>query len=42
MSIKVENLKYVYSPKGPFERIALNDVSFTVEDVPVNQPLYSI
>ena len=32
MSIKVENLKYVYSPKGPFERIALNDVSFTVED----------
>ena len=32
MSIKVENLKYVYSPKGPFERLALNDVSFTVED----------
>ena len=31
MSIKVENLKYVYSPGMPGETTALNDVSFDVD-----------
>lgn len=32
MSIIIENLSYVYSPKTPFEHKALDDISFTVED----------
>lgn len=32
MSIKIEKLRYVYSPKTPFEKVALDDVTFTVED----------
>lgn len=32
MSIIIENLSYVYSPKTPFEHKALDNVSFTVED----------
>lgn len=32
MQIKVENLNYVYSPKTPFEKTALDNVSFTVND----------
>ncbi len=32
MQIKVENLKYTYSPKTPFEKVALDDVSFTINE----------
>ncbi len=32
MSIEIEKLRYVYSPKTPFEKVALNDVTFTIED----------
>ena len=32
MQIKAENLKYVYSPKTPFEKTALDNVSFTVNE----------
>ena len=32
MSIIVENLKHIYSKSGPFERVAIEDVSFTIED----------
>ncbi|MBQ8178372.1 MAG: energy-coupling factor transporter ATPase [Clostridia bacterium] len=32
MQIKVENLKYTYSPKTPFEKVALDDISFTIND----------
>ena len=32
MSIEIEKLKYVYSPKTPFEKVALDDVTFTIED----------
>ena len=32
MSIKVENLTHIYSPNSPFERAAIKDISFTVED----------
>ena len=31
MSIRVENISYVYMPGSPFERQALEDVSFTIE-----------
>ena len=31
MSITVENLTHIYSKDGPFERIALHDVSFHIE-----------
>ena len=32
MQIKAENLNYVYSPKTPFEKTALDNVSFTVNE----------
>lgn len=32
MSIKVENLKYIYNAGDPSETVALDDVSFSVED----------
>lgn len=32
MSIKIENLNYVYMPNGPFEKIALKDVSLEIKD----------
>ena len=32
MSIEIQELRYVYSPKTPFEKIALDDVTLTVED----------
>ena len=32
MRIKVEDLSYVYSPKTPFEKVALDGVSFTVNE----------
>ncbi|MBR2967655.1 MAG: energy-coupling factor transporter ATPase [Clostridia bacterium] len=32
MSIVIKNLTHVYSPKTPFERIALDDVTFTIND----------
>ncbi len=32
MSIKVENLKYIYSPGSAYQAVALNDVSFSIED----------
>ena len=32
MPIVVKNLNYVYSPKTPFEKTALKDITFTVED----------
>lgn len=31
MSIIIENLSYTYSPKTPYEKVALKDVTFTVE-----------
>lgn len=31
MRIEVKNLKYVYSPKSPFEKVALDDIGFTVD-----------
>ncbi len=30
MDVKIENLKYTYSPKSPFEKIALDGVSFNI------------
>lgn len=32
MQIKVENLKYTYSLKTPFEKVALDDITFTIND----------
>ena len=32
MQIKVENLKYTYSPKTPFEKVALDDINFTINE----------
>ena len=32
MQIKVEDLKYTYSPKSPFEKVALEDITFTVNE----------
>ena len=32
MQIKIENLSYVYSPRTPFEKTALKDISFTVNE----------
>ena len=32
MSIKIENLTYVYMPKTPFEKMALDNVSLEIED----------
>ncbi len=32
MSIIIKNLSYIYSPKTPFERKALSDITFTIED----------
>ena len=32
MSIIVKDLKHIYSKNGPFERVALNNISFTIDD----------
>ena len=32
MSIKIENLTHIYSPNGPFEKKALDNVSFEIND----------
>lgn len=32
MSIKIENLNYVYMPNGPFEKKALNNVNLEIDD----------
>lgn len=32
MPIKIEHLSYIYSPKTPFEKKALDDISFEIED----------
>lgn len=32
MSIKIENLTHIYMPNSPFEKIALNNVSLSIED----------
>lgn len=32
MSINIENLRYVYMPGSPFEKVALDDVSLTIEE----------
>ena len=32
MQIKVERLKYTYSPKTPFEKVALDDINFTINE----------
>ncbi|MGL4742557.1 MAG: energy-coupling factor transporter ATPase [Sarcina sp.] len=32
MSIKIENLKHVYSPGTPFEKIALNNINLEIKD----------
>jgi len=32
MSISVRNLKHIYSKKGPFEKVALKDISFDIRD----------
>lgn len=32
MSIKVENLTHIYMPKSPFEKVALDNVSLTIND----------
>lgn len=32
MSIVINNLSYVYSPKTPFEKTALKDITFTIND----------
>jgi energy-coupling factor transport system ATP-binding protein len=32
MSIKIENLTHVYMPKGPFEKVALDNVSIEIKD----------
>ena len=32
MSISIKNLRYVYMPGSPFEKVALDDVSLTIEE----------
>ena len=32
MPITVQNLVHIYSKNGPFERTAINDVSFSVNE----------
>ncbi|MDS0526767.1 energy-coupling factor transporter ATPase [Clostridium sp. SHJSY1] len=32
MSIKIENLTHIYMPKGPFEKIALDNVNIEIKD----------
>ena len=32
MSIKIENLKYVYMKNGPYEKEALSGINLTIED----------
>lgn len=32
MSIKIENLKHVYMPKSPFEKVALNNVNLEINE----------
>ncbi|MGL4452882.1 MAG: energy-coupling factor transporter ATPase [Sarcina sp.] len=32
MSIKIENLKHIYMPKSPFEKVALNDINLEIKD----------
>lgn len=31
-AIEIKNLTYVYSPKTPFEKVALSDINLTIED----------
>ena len=32
MSIELKTVKYIYMPKTPYERVALDDVSLTIEE----------
>ncbi len=32
MDVKIENLKYTYSPKSPFEKVALDGISFNIKE----------
>lgn len=32
MSIKIENLKYIYAQGGPFEKVALDNINLTIND----------
>ena len=32
MSIKIENLKHIYMPKSPFEKVALDNVNLEIEN----------
>ena len=32
MSIKIENLTYIYMPRSPFEKVALDNVSLDIRD----------
>ena len=32
MSIKIENLKHIYMPRSPFEKVALNDVNLEINN----------
>jgi energy-coupling factor transport system ATP-binding protein len=32
MSIKIENLTHIYMPKGPFEKVALDNVNIEIDD----------
>src|SRR5690554_1421916 len=32
MSLKVEHLSYIYNADGPMEKLALNDISLSIED----------
>ena len=32
MSISIQNLNHIYSKNGPFERIAVNDISIDIAD----------
>ena len=31
-AIEIKNLTYVYSPKTPFEKVALSDINLTIEE----------
>ncbi len=32
MDVKIENLKYTYSPKSPFEKVAIDGISFNIKE----------
>jgi len=32
MAIQIKNLSYVYNPKAPFKKVALEDITLTIED----------